>query len=101
MGVQYNYTVILAKVLMTAIQKHLPLIVVILLAILLALGVYGFVKTQQSVPPRDFVIMTDEPGGGYDEIAQQYRRLLKLRDRRSDHSTNFRRGRSASAARRG
>ena len=64
---------------MTAIQKHLPLIVVILLAILLARGVYGFVKTQQSVPPRDFVIMADEPDGGYDKIAQQYRQLFKLR----------------------
>jgi TRAP-type uncharacterized transport system substrate-binding protein len=66
--------------LMTSIQKNLPLIVLILLIMLFALGAYGFVKTQQSVPPRDFVILADESGGGYDKIAQQYRQLFELRD---------------------
>jgi TRAP-type uncharacterized transport system substrate-binding protein len=65
---------------MVTIQKHLPVVVIILLVILLALGVYGFVKTQQSVPPRDFVILVDEQGGGYTAIAQQYQQLFKLRD---------------------
>ena len=65
---------------MTTIQKHFPVIVVILLVVLLALGVYGFVKTQQSVPSRDFVLLADEQGGGYTAIAQQYQQLFKLRD---------------------
>jgi TRAP-type uncharacterized transport system substrate-binding protein len=65
---------------MVTIQKHFPVVVIILLVILLALGIYGFVKTQQSVPPRDFVILADEQGGGYTAIAEQYQQLFKLRD---------------------
>ncbi len=65
---------------MTTIQKHLPLVVIILLMILLALGIFGFVNTQQSVPPRDFVLLADEQGGGYTAIAEQYQQLFDLRD---------------------
>jgi TRAP-type uncharacterized transport system substrate-binding protein len=65
---------------MATVQKNFPIIVVILLVVLLALGVYGFVKTQQAVPPRDFVILADEQGGGYTAIAEQYQQLFKLRD---------------------
>lgn len=65
---------------MVAIQRNLPLVIIIVLLILLALGVFGFIKTQQSVPPRDFVILADEQGSGYDKIARQYQQLFKLRD---------------------
>jgi hypothetical protein len=41
---------------------------------------FGFVKTQQSVPSRDFVLLADEQGGGYTAIAWQYQQLFKLRD---------------------
>jgi hypothetical protein len=45
---------------MTAIQRNFPVIVIVLLLLLLALGIFGFVETQQSVPPRDFIILADE-----------------------------------------
>jgi TRAP-type uncharacterized transport system substrate-binding protein len=65
---------------MTTIQKNFPVVVIILLMILLALGIFGFVNTQQSVPPRDFVLLADEQGGGYAAIAEQYQQLFELRD---------------------
>lgn len=64
---------------MVAIQRHLPIIIIVLLLVLLGLGVFGFVQTRQSVPSRDFVILVDEQGGGYDEIGQQYSQLFRLR----------------------
>jgi len=65
---------------MAFIQRNLFHIIVASFVLFLALGILGFVKTQQSVLPRDLVILVDEEGGGYAKLAQQYQRLFKTRD---------------------
>jgi TRAP-type uncharacterized transport system substrate-binding protein len=65
---------------MAFVQRNLPYIVIAVFVLFLALGILGFVETQQSVLPRDFTILVDEAGGGYDQLARQYQRLFKTRD---------------------
>jgi hypothetical protein len=65
---------------MAFVQRNLPYIVIVVFVLLLGLSLFGFAKTQQSVLPRDFTILVDEAGGGYDQLARQYQRLFKTRD---------------------
>jgi TRAP-type uncharacterized transport system substrate-binding protein len=60
-------------------QRHLPIVVLVVVAALVVLGIYGFVQTQRELPQRDFTILVDEQGSGYYRVAEKYRDLLKRR----------------------